>query len=85
MEQRIPACGILRWLVYSGIKVHVKCSMKSYYAKQSQVGTAIKFDVFKSMQERDTWVREHYDVLCARQCSELEAKQIAKPEEMIEH
>jgi hypothetical protein len=37
------------------------------------------------MQERDTWVQEHYDDLGARHCSEIEAKQLAKSEDFIEH
>ena len=41
--------------------------------------------IFTSMQERDAWVKENYDVLGARQCSAVEAKQLAKPEEYIEH
>ena len=32
--------------------------MKSHYAKQFQPGTAVKVHVFKSMQERDAWVKE---------------------------
>ncbi len=59
--------------------------MKNYYAKQFQTGTEVKVHVFKSMQERDAWVQEHYDALDARQCSATEAKQLAKPEEFIEH
>jgi cell wall assembly regulator SMI1 len=59
--------------------------MKIYYAKQFQVGSDIKVHAFKSMQERDTWVEEHYDDLGARQCSAVEAKQLAKAEDFIEH
>ena len=59
--------------------------MKNYYAKQFQTGTEVKVHVFKSMQERDAWVKAHYDDLGARQCSAAEAKQLAKPEELIVH
>ena len=59
--------------------------MKKYYAKQFQVGSEIKVHTFKSMQERDAWVQEHYDELGARHCSAVEAKQIAKPDEFIAH
>jgi len=59
--------------------------MKNFYAKQFLVGSEIKVHTFKSMQQRDTWVKDHYDDLGARHCSALEAKQIAKPDEFIEH
>jgi hypothetical protein len=59
--------------------------MKKYYAKQFQTGTQLKMHVFTSMQERDAWVKVHYDTLGARQCSAVEAKQLAKPEAFIEH
>ena len=59
--------------------------MKNYYAKQFQPGTEVKVHVFKSMQDRDAWVKESYDSLGARHCSAVEAKQLAKPEEFIEH
>ncbi|MDD5301202.1 MAG: hypothetical protein PHD65_12010 [Gallionella sp.] len=59
--------------------------MHNYYAKQSQTGTEVKVHAFKSMHERDAWVKENYDALNARQCSAVEAKQLAKPEDFIEH
>jgi hypothetical protein len=59
--------------------------MKNYYAKQFQAGADVKVHVFKSMQERDVWVKEQYDALGARHCSAVEAKQLAKPEDFIEH
>jgi hypothetical protein len=59
--------------------------MKNYYAKQFQTGSAVKVHAFKSMQERDAWVQEHYDSLGARQCSAVEARQLAKPDAFIEH
>jgi hypothetical protein len=59
--------------------------MNKYYAKQSIIGTDVKVHVFNSMKERDAWVQEHYDDLGARQCSAVEAKQLAKPEEFIKH
>jgi len=59
--------------------------MKNYYAKQFQTGTELKVHVFKSMQERDAWVQAHYYDLGARQCSAVEAKQLAKPENFIAH
>ena len=59
--------------------------MKKYYAKQFQTGTELKVHVFTSMQERDAWVKTNYDALGARQCSAVEAKQLAKPENIIEH
>ena len=59
--------------------------MMNYYAKQCQVGAEVKVHVFKAMQERDGWVKVQYDALSARQCSELEAKQLAKPEYFVEH
>jgi hypothetical protein len=37
------------------------------------------------MRERDAWVQEYYDVLGARHCSAIEAKQLAKPDEIIGH
>lgn len=57
--------------------------MKNYYAKQYQ--PEVKVHAFKSMQERDVWVKEYYDVLGARQCSAVEAMSLAKPVEIIEH
>ena len=57
--------------------------MKNYYAKQFQ--PEVKVHAFKSMQERDAWVKEHYDVLGARHCSAVEAKMLAKPADFIEH
>ena len=57
----------------------------NYYAKQYQLCAEVTVHVFKAMQERDDWVKVNYDALCARQCSELEAKQLAKPEDCIEH
>jgi len=59
--------------------------MKNHYAKQFQPGTEVKVHVFKSMQERDDWVKDNYDVLGARHCSVAEATQLAKPENFIEH
>jgi len=59
--------------------------MKNYFAKQSLTGTELKVHVFTSMQERDAWVKEHYDTLGARQCSAVEAKQLVKPENFIAH
>jgi len=59
--------------------------MKNYYAKQFKTGTETKVHTFKSMQERDAWVQENYDALGARQCSVIEAKQLAKQEEFVEH
>ena len=59
--------------------------MKNFFAKQFKTGTEVKVHVFKSMQERDAWVKEHYDTLGARQCSAVEAKQLAKLENIIEH
>jgi len=59
--------------------------MKNYYAKQFQTGTEVKVHVFKSMQERDAWVQEQYDALGARQGSAVEAKQLAKLQDFIEH
>jgi hypothetical protein len=59
--------------------------MKKYYAKQFQTGTEVKVHVFNSMDERDSWVKANYDVLDARQCSATEAKQLVKPENIIEH
>ena len=59
--------------------------MKNFYAKQVKVGAEVKVHTFKSMQERDEWVRKHYDDLEARQCSSIEAKQLVKPENFIEH
>ena len=59
--------------------------MKNFYAKQFKTGTELKVHVFTSMQERDAWVKEHYDTLGARHCSAVEAKQLAKPEEWIAH
>jgi hypothetical protein len=59
--------------------------MKNYYAKQFKIGTEVKVHTFKSMRERDVWVQEHYDALGARQCSAVEANQLAKPEYFIEH
>ena len=35
--------------------------MKNYYAKQFQ--PEVKVHVFMSMQERDAWVQEHYDMV----------------------
>jgi len=57
----------------------------NHYAKQFQAGVEVKVHVFKSMHERDAWVKAHYDVLGARHCSAAEAKQLAKPEDFIEH
>lgn len=57
--------------------------MKNYYAKQFQ--PEVKVHVFMSMQERDAWVQEHYDDLGARHCSAIEARQLAKPDEIIEY
>ncbi len=59
--------------------------MKNYYAKQFQTGTEIKVHAFKSMQERDAFVKENYDSLGARHCSATEAMQLAKPDDFIEH
>jgi hypothetical protein len=59
--------------------------MKNFYAKQFKTGTEMKVHVFTSMQKRDAWVKDNYDVLGARQCSAAEAKQLAKPDEIIEH
>ena len=59
--------------------------MKNYFAKQFQPLTEVKVHVFKSMQERDSWVMENYDALGARQCSAAEAKQLATPENFIAH
>lgn len=59
--------------------------MHDYYAKQFKTGTEVKVHAFKSMRERDAWVQEHYDALGARQCSAVEAKQLVKPEDIIEH
>ena len=59
--------------------------MKNYYAKQFKAGAETKVHIFKSMQERDAWVQDNYDALGARQCSVIEAKQLAKLEEFIEH
>jgi hypothetical protein len=59
--------------------------MKNYYAKQFKTGTETMVHTFKTMQERDVWVEKHYDALGARQCSVIEAKQLAKPEDYIEH
>ena len=57
----------------------------NYYAKQLQIGAEVKMHVFRVMQERDDWVKVHYDVLGARQCSELEANKLVKPEDFVEH
>jgi hypothetical protein len=57
--------------------------MKNYYAKQFL--PEVKVHAFKSMRERDAWVQEHYDVLGARHCSAIEAKQLAKPDEITGH
>ncbi len=57
--------------------------MKNHYAKQFQ--PEVRVHVFKSMRERDAWVQEHYDVLGARHCSAIEAKQLAKPDEFTGH
>ena len=57
--------------------------MKNYYAKQYQ--SEVKVHAFKSMRERDAWVQEHYDDLGARHCSAIEAKQLAKPDQIIGH
>jgi hypothetical protein len=59
--------------------------MKNFYAKQFQTGAEIKVHVFTSMQERDAWVKVHYDTLGARQCSAAEAMQLAKHESHFEH
>lgn len=59
--------------------------MQNYYTKQSKTGIEVKVHAFKSMRERDAWVKENYDALNARQCSAVEAKQLAKPENFIEH
>jgi hypothetical protein len=59
--------------------------MGKYYAKQFQPGVEVKVQAFKSMQERDAWVQEHYDELGARHCSAAEAKKLAKHEDIIEH
>jgi hypothetical protein len=59
--------------------------MKNFYAKQFQTCNEVKVHVFTSMQERDAWVKENYDILGARQCSAAEVKQLAKPDEFIEH
>jgi hypothetical protein len=59
--------------------------MKKYYAKQFHAGADVKVHVFTSMQERDVWVKEHYDDLGARQCSAVEAKELAKPDDIVEH
>jgi hypothetical protein len=59
--------------------------MKNYYAKQFQTSTDVKVHAFKSMQERDGWVQEHYDDLGARHCSKVEAMQLAKPDDIINH
>ena len=59
--------------------------MKNFYAKQFKTGAELKVHVFKSMQERDAWVKEHYDTLGARQCSVVEAKELEKSENVIEH
>jgi hypothetical protein len=59
--------------------------MKKYYAKQFQTGSEVKVHVFASMQERDAWVKDNYDVLGARQCSAVETKQLAKDEDIVEH
>ena len=53
--------------------------------RQFQIGVEVKVHAFKSMRERDVWVQEHYDALGARQCSVVEAKQLAKSEDIIEH
>jgi len=39
--------------------------MKKYYAKQFQTSTEVNVHVFKSMDERDSWVKANYDVLGA--------------------
>jgi hypothetical protein len=57
--------------------------MKNYYAKQFQ--PEVKVHAFKSMGERDAWVQVHYDDLGARHCSAIEAKQLAKPDEITGH
>jgi hypothetical protein len=57
--------------------------MKNHYAKQFQ--PEVKVHAFKSMRERDAWVQVHYDVLGARHCSAIEAKQLAKPDEITGH
>ena len=59
--------------------------MKNYYAKQFKTGTELKVHTFKSMQERDDWVQEHYDDLGARHCSAIEARQLAKLDDFIKH
>lgn len=59
--------------------------MKKYYAKQFKTGTEVKVHAFKSMQDRDVWVREFYDDLGARQCSAAEAKELAKSGGVVEH
>ena len=57
--------------------------MKNYYAKQFL--PEVKVHAFKSMGERDAWVQVHYDDLGARHCSAIEAKQLAKPDEIVGH
>ena len=57
--------------------------MKNHYAKQFQ--PEVKVHAFKSMRERDAWVQVHYDDLGARHCSAIEAKQLAKPDQIIGH
>ena len=57
----------------------------NYYAKQCQVGVKVKIHFFTVMQDRDDWVKVHYDDLGARQCSELEAVRLATTEELIAH
>ena len=59
--------------------------MKNYYAKQFKTGTEVKVHIFASMQERDAWVKEHYDILGARHCSSVEAKRLAMQESFIKH
>jgi hypothetical protein len=59
--------------------------MKNYYAKQFKTGTEVIVHTFKTMQERDIWVQEQYDALGARHCSAVEAKQLAKPGDFVEH
>lgn len=59
--------------------------MKNYYAKQFQAGADVKVHIFRSMQERDAWVKEQYDYWV--QDNALRLKQGNEPSlgSLIEH
>jgi len=57
--------------------------MKNHDVNQFQ--PEVKVYVFESTQEPDAWVKAHYYVLGARYCPAVEAKQLAKPDKIIEH